>query len=599
MVGGIEKRDREEASGLRAGIRDWVVRTARSGRRELREAPAPVVLSLLSAAAFGPVLSAAAGLTGATAVGIGVVSSVGGGVLGEVLTGAVDRLRSHADGGVPSLEVVEAEVARAIQEVLAVEDARSLALRSDIASVLEQIDAGGAALQAAIELDNEEFHRDVVAAFAELSTDFGEMEFLLADVIRAADVIQKSLSGQGAQLRSISDQVARQSTDVRMIREDLAFIRQRTSSSTVVRNASHEDRARIWTDGCPYLGLVPFDDAHESVFYGRERLTAELMGKLAGPGPVIVTGASGAGKSSLLRAGLVPALARGVQLAGSSAWPRVIMTPTAHPLTELATHLAVLAGRDMVPLRETLADRAGEAHLIVREIMMATARHGGASVASSEAAERLVFMVDQFEQIFDPVPDSDLEPERSAFIDILCAAAKTPAGPRGEPPAVVVVAVRGDFLDRCAVYPELVQSIQRSQLVVGPMTQSELRRAIIGPAEASGLQIETALTETILSDLRSADSGHAAGILPLLSQTMMLTWENREGNRLTSRGYSQTGGVGQAIQASADAVYHSLPETQKEIAKEIFRRMTIVAADRRLQPAASSPERSLRGPPRE
>ena len=91
-----------------------------------------------------------------------------------------------------------------------------------------------------------------------------------------------------------------------------------------------------WDGGCPYRGLLPFDQAHAPVFFGRERLTAELAGMLGGTGIVIVTGASGAGKTSLLRAGLVPALARGVQVPGSAAWPVVSLTVTARPLTDLA-----------------------------------------------------------------------------------------------------------------------------------------------------------------------------------------------------------------------------------------------------------------------
>ena len=115
--------------------------------------------------------------------------------------------------------------------------------------------------------------------------------------------------------------------------------------------------------GCPYRGLLPFDETDAEVFYGRERLAAELAVKLATRvtrgGLLVVTGASGAGKSSLLRAGLLPILARGQQVQGSERWPRIVMTPTKDPLTELAARLAALGGSDAVAVRDELARRPG------------------------------------------------------------------------------------------------------------------------------------------------------------------------------------------------------------------------------------------------
>ena len=116
----------------------------------------------------------------------------------------------------------------------------------------------------------------------------------------------------------------------------------------------------------------------------------------------------------------------------------------------------------------------------------------------------------------------------------------------------MVIAVRGDFLDRCAAYAELAAAMQENQFVVGPMTDSDLRLAITGPADAAGLHLEPSLTETILGDLRAAGTDTAAGVLPLLSQAMLLTWENRDGDRLTSHGYGQSGGISRAIEISAD-----------------------------------------------
>ena len=143
----------------------------------------------------------------------------------------------------------------------------------------------------------------------------------------------------------------------------------------------------------------------------------------------------------------------------------------------------------------------------------------------------------------------------------------------------MVIAVRGDFWDRCAAVPELVGALQDGQFVVGPMTESELRVAITGPAEAAGLRIDPALTDTILGDLRVAGGDRSAGVLPLLSQAMALTWEQREGDRLTSRGYAQAGGVSHAVQTGADRVYDALPAGQQAIARDVLRSMTVASRD--------------------
>ena len=565
--------DFEEVVRLQAGIREWLLRTARNGRHELRGTPAPAVLPLLCAAAFGPALTEAADLGGAAAVArVGVLSSVGASALGDVLTGAVDRVRSAHPAGDLSRGDVQREISRSVKEILSAGDRHADEVRSDLAMVLREIDAGGTVFRAAIEAGDEELEREVLAAVGAVSAEFGELEFMLADLARAAGAIQDSLGGQGTELRSASEQVARQSVDVRVIREELAVIEQRTRQW--VPGAGRPDQGGPrWTDGCPYRGLLPYEQTHETVFYGRDRLTATLAGTLAQAGLVMVTGASGAGKTSLLQAGLEPALARGVQVPGSSSWLRIAMTPGTRPLTELSGRLAQLDDRDPAVIRKGLTDAPGDAHLLISEIVQAG------------KTARLVLIVDQFEQIFAAAGEEGTR-ERAAFIDAVCAAATRPAGPRGEPAALVVIAVRGDYWDRCAAYPGLLRAMQHDQIVVGPMADADLRQVITGPAEASGLAVEPDLVEVILADVRSA--AHAgqggAGVLPLLSQAMMLTWERRDGAQLTRRGYDDAGnraGIARAIEVTAETAYRGLTEDQQVIAREAFRRMTAMGPDRR------------------
>ena len=577
----------EDIQQMQDGIRDWVQRTARRSDGGLRKISPPLLLSLLCASAFCPLLAVGVGITGAAAVaGLGVMSSVGGGVLSGVLASAVDRLRSRGEGSTLPRQDLENGIAQQIQDVLAAGDEHAEELRSEIAAVLEKIDVAGTMLQTAIETGNERVHGDVIAAIELLGDGFSELGFMIEDVARVAVEIQKSLDEQGANVRGIMDQNYRQSTEIRLIREQLVAWETHLRPDAAVGVAGR-DRATLWRNRCPYRGLQPFGQDDEEVFYGRQRLTTELAvtleRQMTRGGLVIVTGASGAGKSSLLQAGLLPMLARGVQVAGSEKWPCRTITPTKDPLTELAVALAELGNADSAMIRDGLVDHPGQAHLAVRQVVAAEAarRNPGRPLSSTDPL-RLVLIVDQFEQVFTLNPGLPGEPERKAFIAALCATATNPGGPSGLPPALVVIAVRGDFWDRCAAYPELARELQDGQFVVGPMTESDLLLAIAGPAEAAGLYVDSVLTDTIISDLHAAAGGDdEAGVLPLLSQAMLLTWENRDGDQLTTRGYELTGGVSRAVQTSADAVYDALGAEQRTLAREILRSMTVASRDGR------------------
>ncbi|HEX6686719.1 MAG TPA: AAA family ATPase [Candidatus Limnocylindrales bacterium] len=323
------------------------------------------------------------------------------------------------------------------------------------------------------------------------------------------------------------------------------------------------------------------------MFHGRERVTAELAGRveqcLIGVSCVVVTGASGAGKSSLVRAGLLPAIAAGqLAIPGSTDWPHLVITPTASPLTELATHLAALAGADAVSVRRELEEHPDEAHLLARQAVLARGAalpDGVREVVRTHG--RLIVVVDQFEELFMLTASRDsTQRNQQPFITALLSIATAPPGAT-MPAGVVVIVVRGDFLDRCAAHPSLVPVLQDGGFIVGPMTEAELRRTITGPARAAGLELENGLADDILAELRarSVNGEFSVGALPLLSHAMLLTWQNREGHRLTRRSYAATGGVDRAVQVSADEVYENLTHAQQGIARDIFRRMTLIARD--------------------
>ena len=580
MGGRTSAAEHSEIASMQASVRSFVLRAARETGHGIRSMPTGALLALLAASALIPVVGPLVGVAG-TALAVGnLVSSVGGGMLTGIITEMVRP--GDDDAGTPSPAGLEKRLAAKIEQVLAAGDADARALRAEIGALLARIDAGGTALRAAMEEGDEQVRRDIIAALDALGDHFVELGFLIKDVARAAAEIQRGLDEQGANLRAIQDQNERQATDIRIVRDDLQLLIGRVSAAAASGEAAGR-RGPRWTDGCPYRGLLPFGEKDADIFYGRERVTAELTVKVAGQavrgGLVIVTGASGAGKSSLLQAGLMRKLAEGQQVPGAQDWPRILMTPTADPLTELAGRLAALSGMPLSAIKDELAKRPDQAHLTVWQAALSAAARRG---LSADGDTRLVLIVDQFEQLFTLNTGEAGKAAQQALITALCAAARKAVGPRQQPPALVIIAVRGDFFDRCADYPELANALREGQFVVGPMTETDLRLAISGPAEAAGLSLGPGLIGTVLSDLGETGRGDTAGVLPLLSQAMALTWEKREDDRLTVRGYGEIGGVASAVETSAERVYTQLSPVRQEIARRILRDLTVAGRDGKL-----------------
>jgi len=367
----------------------------------------------------------------------------------------------------------------------------------------------------------------------------------------------------------------------------------------------------LWADGCPYQGLAPFGLEQAVLFHGRGQATARLQvmvtamvdDERAKGGLVMVTGASGAGKSSLLHAGLLPALtAASADPSGCASWPQVCLTPSEQPLQELAVQLAVRCDADPdVVLGELRAD-PGRARVRARQVLAAEAIRRHQQGGSGETPRRLIMVVDQFEELFTSPVRGHAE-EAAAFVAALDAIA-TPAGPQDpgpdaagqqgaarhdrDPPGIVVLAVRGDFLDRCADHPALARALEQRAFVLGPMSEPELRRAITGPAAAAGLRVQDGLAEQVVRDLfahtrATADGapggGSVVGALPLLSMAMVRTWQHRQDGQLTLHGYDRSGGVASAVQDAAEDAYRDLSPRQREAAKGVLLALTLIGAD--------------------
>ena len=347
-----------------------------------------------------------------------------------------------------------------------------------------------------------------------------------------------------------------------------------------------------WPGG-PYLGLVPFEERDARLFYGRDELADQLLRRLGqrldGAGILLVAGESGSGKSSLLRAGLLPRLAAGALGPGSERWPRRVIRPAGSPLRELAMVLAEMAGADPVSVYRSLSAAPDEAPMLAEQAARTATGRGadagseGPATSIGVAPPRLVLVVDQFEELFTAGQDGDVGAmERKAFVTALHAAATIPAGPHRLPPALVVAAVRADYLGRLIAYPPLKAALDAGLFTVGPMSEAELRLAVTGPAAEAGLVVEPAVVEAVIAELRDeAGGGLGSGVLPLMSQAMAATWERREGNELTLRGYRRAGGVADAVNRGAQAAYDALTSSQQDAARLVFTQLTVITADGR------------------
>ncbi|MBZ3901465.1 WD40 repeat domain-containing protein [Streptomyces griseiscabiei] len=267
----------------------------------------------------------------------------------------------------------------------------------------------------------------------------------------------------------------------------------------------------------PYRGLARFEPGDSELFFGRDRLVAELQELVCEHRFAAVFGASGSGKSSLLRAGLIPLMQRKIAERGRPAVLR-ILTPGDRPVARFG-------------------------HLLT----------------PGEGDPESWVVVDQFEELFTLCRD---EAERARFVELLLAA-RTP-GSRLR----VLIAVRADFYVRCAEHRDLADALPKASLLVGPMKAEELREVVTRPAQAAGLLVERELTAKIVDEV--LDQPNA---LPMLSHALLETWRRRRGRMLTLTAYEAAGGLRGAVAATAEEAYGQLDESRRRTARRLLLRM--------------------------
>ena len=289
-------------------------------------------------------------------------------------------------------------------------------------------------------------------------------------------------------------------------------------------------------DVCPWKGLAAYEVRDAPWFAGRERLVAELLARLASAPLLAVVGASGSGKSSLVRAGLLASLAAGA-LPGSEGWTQLVMRPGRHPLRELAR--VALRGRD--------SNRDEVADLLERLVF------------GDDGDRGTVLVVDQLEEVWTACTDPA---EREAFLDALSDVVESPA------PCRLVLVVRADYLGELAANPVLTGAMADATVLVGAPTEAEVRRAVEQPAARARLDLDTGLADAI-----AADAGQEPGALPLLSTALAELWEQRAGDRLTLGAYVSAGGLRGAVARIAERAYGALGVADQAAARILLLRL--------------------------
>ncbi len=301
----------------------------------------------------------------------------------------------------------------------------------------------------------------------------------------------------------------------------------------------------------PYKGLRAFNEFDAADFFGRETLIQQLLARLGEGGDLArflaVSGPSGSGKSSVVRAGLIPALRRGA-LPGSENWFIIEWVPGLNSLEKLEAALLKIAVNPPNGLIERLRKDK-------RSLLRAVNR-----CLPDDPTIELVIIIDQFEELFTLVQDEAL---RAHILNNLLTAALDEGGR-----AHIIVTLRADFLDRPLNYVDFGDLIRQRTEFVLPLTTDELEQAIVSPAERVGLQIEAGVVSAIVHDL-----GDQPGSLPLLQYALTELFEKREGNIVTKATYQSIGGVLGALGKSAEEVFAELDKTNQNVARQLFLRL--------------------------
>lgn len=295
----------------------------------------------------------------------------------------------------------------------------------------------------------------------------------------------------------------------------------------------------------PYKGLMAFQETDAADFFGRTAVTAELCQALSDSRLLVIVGPSGIGKSSVARAGLIPAVRSG-RLPGSEKWLITDMLPGSHPFLELQRALQRVAIDLPVGLTEALAAQEPDALHDVSTMLP-----GGAD---------LLILVDQFEELFTMVP----EPERAAFLDLLERSIRDGS-------VRFVLTLRADFLDRPLRYSGFGGLVKASAVMLAAPSPDELIDVIAHPARRVGVEVAPELVERMVGEIRSQPGG-----LPLLQHTLAELFASRDSDLLGIHDYESIGGVSGSLGRRAEAIYGNLDDDENSAIRQVFLRLVTI-----------------------
>ena len=300
----------------------------------------------------------------------------------------------------------------------------------------------------------------------------------------------------------------------------------------------------------PYKGLRAFQQADAADFFGRtamiQRVLDRLQESVVENNFLAVIGPSGSGKSSLVKAGVLPALRSG-RIPGSENWFYAEMVPGEVPLEELAAALLSVSTSPLPGVVDTLREHVDGLALGVYE-------------ALPSRDSKLLLMIDQFEELFTQV---ERESDRQQFLDLILNAVNAENSP-----IIIIATLRADFYDRPLLYQGFGELIRARTELVLPLNDEELAETISGPAFRVGAVLEEGLVETIIDDVREQP-----GALPLLQYALTELFERREGALLTSAAYQDIGGTLGALAKRAEEVYRRFNEAGQNMARQMFLRL--------------------------
>ena len=306
---------------------------------------------------------------------------------------------------------------------------------------------------------------------------------------------------------------------------------------------------------CPYKGLTYFDcnDEDPKYFYGRTALTDQLLDQVRQSNFLAIVGASGSGKSSVLRAGLLHQLKVGRKVSGSDQWQIKIMVPGEHPLQNLALTFVDTT----LPSLER-AEQLGRAEGLIRE-----GAEGLRRLVQTSGASRALLVVDQFEEAFTLCQDVT---ERQQFFACILNVLNI-----SDRKLCLILGMRADFFGKCLEqeYSGLAKQIEQHLVAVPPMSREELQEAIEQPAKRVELAVEPELSRQMLEDVEGSP-----GSLPLLQYTLTEIWKQQTDGCLRLTAYLQLGRVAGTLQKRATEVYESFPDEQRGTVKHIFLALT-------------------------